>query len=104
MDSDDDSSTVSSLSGAGDHDTTVGTKKVNSQKKQAAPALTTVEEEIEDKEGVSIHTNNVNYHAVVLAGTTRRDILEQTARKGQEKQANDVNRARFGKDDKVIAK
>ncbi len=104
MDSDDDSSTVSSLSGAGDHDTTVGTKKVNSQKKQAAPALTTVEEEIEDKEGVSIHTNNVNYHAVVLAGTTRRDVLEQTARKGQEKQANDVNRARFDKDGEVIAK
>jgi hypothetical protein len=61
-------------------------------------------EESEEEEYSSIATNDVNYHELVLAGTSTRDELEDKGRKGQKKQADDINKARFGKGGEVIGK
>jgi hypothetical protein len=47
--------------------------------------LPTMYEGSKEEEHSSIATNDVNYHELVLAGTSARDELEDKGRKGQKK-------------------
>ncbi len=69
-----------------------------------ARGLMTITEGAEDDDELSLPSRDINYHAVVMTGMNVREELESKAREGQKKQANNVNRARFGKDGEVIGK
>jgi hypothetical protein len=69
-----------------------------------ARGLTTITEGVEDDDELSFTSKDLNYHAVVMTGMNVREELESKAREGQKKQANDVNRARFGEGSEVIGK
>jgi hypothetical protein len=52
----------------------------------------------------SLTTKDINYHAIVTHGNNQRGALEDVARNGQRKQAEDVNKARTKKGGEVLPK
>jgi hypothetical protein len=69
-----------------------------------ARGLPTVNEGVKGNDELSLPSNELNYHAFVMTRTSVQEELESKARDGQIKQAEDANRARFGKGGEVIGK
>jgi len=62
------------------------------------------EEEVSEADNISVDTVNLNYHAMVMQGHEDRESMEATARNGQKRQAETVNRSRVGQGGEVIRK
>jgi hypothetical protein len=58
----------------------------------------------EEDDNISIDTDDLNYHKMVMEGNSNRESLEAVAREGQKKQADAVNRCRTGQQGEVIPK
>jgi len=67
-------------------------------------ALSTGQQCDDDDEYTSVATNDINYHAIVLRGNIMRQQLEESAREGQKKQAEAVNKTRIGVGGEVLRK
>jgi len=72
---------------------------------ETAEGTTANDEEFDkDADNISIDTDDINYHDLVVKGLNNRAAMEATARKGQKKQADAVSKARMGKGGEVIGK
>jgi hypothetical protein len=91
-------SSVSTLS------STAMPKNNNLAMKAVSNRLSAVQESEEDEDYSSVATDAINYHDVTLKGAARRERLECTARTGQKKQAEDVNKCRISQSGELIPK
>jgi len=79
-------------------------KNNNLATKAVSNRLSVVQESKEDEGYSSVVTDAINYHNIMLKGAAQRERLECTARTGQKKQAEDVNKSRISQSGELIPK
>jgi len=79
-------------------------KNNNLATKAVSNRLSVVQESKEDEGYSSVVTDAINYHNITLKGAAQKERLECTARTGQKKQAEDVNKSRISRSGELIPK